>query len=111
MKLKPLQLLNIFCTRERGWPSGRARNSESRSPGFDPHKGYRVEYCLKARKRWFRPDRTEKNLTGTLNLNTNKYFAKYIHIVMYDSYLLKDVHSVLVNFPREYAQESMMLYI
>ena len=33
------------------------------------------------------------------------------HNVMYDSYLLKDVHSVLVNFPREYAQESMMLYI
>ena len=31
--------------------------------------------------------------------------------VMYDSYMLKDVHSVLVNFPREYAQESMMLYI
>ena len=31
--------------------------------------------------------------------------------VMYDSYLLKDVHSVLVKFPREYAQESMMLYI
>ena len=30
---------------------------------------------------------------------------------MYDSYLSKDVHSVLVNFPREYAQESMMLYI
>ena len=30
---------------------------------------------------------------------------------MYDSYLLKDGHSVLVNFPREYAQESMMLYI
>ena len=26
---------------------------------------------------------------------------------MYDSYLLKDVHSVLVNFPREYAQESI----
>ena len=34
-----------------------------------------------------------------------------IIFVMYDSYLLKDVHSVLVNFPREYAQESMMLYI
>ena len=34
-----------------------------------------------------------------------------INCVMYDSYLLKDVHSVLVNFPREYAQESMMLYI
>ena len=33
------------------------------------------------------------------------------NIVMYDSYLLKDVHSVLVNFPREYAQESMILYI
>ena len=26
---------------------------------------------------------------------------------MYDSYLLKDVHSVLVNFPREYAQETL----
>ena len=34
-----------------------------------------------------------------------------LYLVMYDSYLLKDVHSVLVNFPREYAQESMMLYI
>ena len=34
-----------------------------------------------------------------------------VYYVMYDSYLLKDVHSVLVNFPREYAQESMMLYI
>ena len=32
----------------------------------------------------------------------------YLQVVMYDSYLLKDVHSVLVNFPREYAQESMM---
>ena len=30
------------------------------------------------------------------------------YAVMYDSYLLKDVHSVLVNFPREYAQESMI---
>ena len=38
-------------------------------------------------------------------------FSQYVNIVMYDSYLLKDVHSVLVNFPREYAQESMMLYI
>ena len=39
-----------------------------------------------------------------------RYFSCLI-FVMYDSYLLKDVHSVLVNFPREYAQESMMLYI
>ena len=38
-------------------------------------------------------------------------FPLYQYLVMYDSYLLKDVHSVLVNFPREYAQESMMLYI
>ena len=34
-----------------------------------------------------------------------------VTFVMYESYLSKDVHSVLVNFPREYAQESMMLYI
>ena len=44
-----------------------------------------------------------------LYFNSSVYFS--IKIVMYDSYLLKDVHSVLVNFPREYAQESMMLYI
>ena len=45
--------------RER-WPSGRASDSESRGPGFDPHKGHRVvslsknmnsiEYWLKPRK-------------------------------------------------------------
>ena len=38
-------------------------------------------------------------------------FNNTLYSCMYDSYLLKDVHSVLVNFPREYAQESMMLYI
>ena len=41
----------------------------------------------------------------------NNIFNSILTIVMYDSYLLKDVHSVLVNFPREYAQESMILYI
>ena len=40
-----------------------------------------------------------------------KQQGKRLTLVMYDSYLLKDVHSVLVNFPRKYAQESMMLYI
>ena len=40
----------------------------------------------------------------------NTFFSGH-QSVMYDSYLLKDVHSVLVNFPREYAQESMILYI
>ena len=49
-------------------------------------------------------------------LTTEQAKVNDIHLtlyasVMYDSYLLKDVHSVLVNFPREYAQESMMLYI
>ena len=53
----------------------------------------------------------------SVHLYTNWQFGNQIKIaklksyVMYDSYLLKDVHSVLVNFPREYAQESMMLYI
>ena len=45
------------------------------------------------------------------NLNHKVVPKLSISTVMYDSYLLKDVHSVLVNFPREYAQESMMLYI
>ena len=45
------------------------------------------------------------------NAFSTKFKVPLLQCVMYDSYLLKDVHSVLVNFPREYAQESMMLYI
>ena len=61
---------------------------------------------------------TQEGRDGTTYLTSGKVsttcrpiqmFKQYT--VMYDSYLLKDVHSVLVNFPREYAQESMMLYI
>ena len=57
-------------------------DSESRGPGFEPHKRHRVVSLSKAhllptvlvkpRKRWLRPDMTEKLLTGTLSLNTNK---------------------------------------
>ena len=64
------------------WRSGRASDSESRGPGFEPHKRHRVVSLSKAhllptvlvkpRKRWLRPDMTEKLLTGTLSLNTNK---------------------------------------
>ena len=71
------------------WRSGRASDSESRGPGFEPHKRHRVVSLSKAhllptvlvkpRKRWLRPDMTEKLLTGTLNLNTNKQ-TNYIKI-------------------------------
>ena len=53
-------------------------------------------------------------MDNKLAVNHNKSKVDHFRpqsVVMYDSYLLKDVHSVLVNFPREYAQESMMLYI
>ena len=62
------------------WHSGRASNSESRGPGFDPNKRHRVvslskthklpTELVKPRKRWLHPDMTEKLLTGTLSLNT-----------------------------------------
>ena len=64
------------------WRSGRASDSESRSPEFDPHRRRRVAslskihyfptVLVKPRKRWLHPNMTEKLLTGTLSLNTNK---------------------------------------
>ena len=58
------------------WPSGRASESGARGRGFDPHSGRRVVSLSKIhlppnkelvipRKRWLRPDMTEKLLTGT----------------------------------------------
>ena len=65
--------------RERG---GRALDSESKGPGFDPHRRHRVVSLskthqlptvqVKPRKSWLRPDMTEKLLIGTLSLDTNK---------------------------------------
>ena len=58
-----------------GWRSGGASDSESRGPGFDPHRRHRVvslskthslpTVLVKPRKRWLRPNMTEKLLTGT----------------------------------------------
>ena len=71
-------------TRIKGaqWRSGRASDSESRGPGFDPHRRHRVVSLSKThqlpavlvepRKSWLRPDMTEKLLTRTLSLNANK---------------------------------------
>ena len=63
-------------SREAPWPSGRASYSGARGRGFDPHLGRRVVSLSKIhlppkkvmvipRKRWLRPDMTEKLLTGT----------------------------------------------
>ena len=64
------------------WRSGRASDSESRGPWFDPHRRHRVVSLRKTHllptvlvepmKRWLRPDMTEKLLTETLSPNTNK---------------------------------------
>ena len=62
---------------------GRALVSESRDPGsiltdctlLCPYWERHInspEYWLKPRRQWFRPDMTEKSLTGMLKLNTNK---------------------------------------
>ena len=63
------------------WRSGRASDSASRGLGFDAHRRHRIvslsktklpTVLVKPRKCWLRPDMTEKMLTGTLSLNTNK---------------------------------------
>ena len=50
--------------------------------GFDPHRRHRVvslskthylpSVLVKPRKSWLHPDMTEKLISGTLSLNTNK---------------------------------------
>ena len=65
-----------YSAGEVWWPSGRASDSGARGRGFDPHSGRCVVYLSKIhlppkkvlvipRKRWLRPDMSEKLLTGT----------------------------------------------
>ena len=77
----------IQLLRGARWRSGRASDSESKGPWFDSHRRHRVmSLCkthkpllVKLKKRWLCLDMTEKLLTGTLSLNTNK------HIQLLDS--------------------------
>ena len=67
-----LRLSFSLVCKEARWPSGRASDSGARGRGFDPHSGRRVEQdtftsqkvLVIPRKRWLRPDMTEKLLTG-----------------------------------------------
>ena len=72
--------ISLTCRAVR-WLIGRASNSEARGRGFETYLHHVVSlgktlYFPKVlvipRKRWLRPDMTEKLLTGTLNINTNK---------------------------------------
>ena len=36
------------CDKGARWPSGRASDSESNGPGFEPHKGHRVVFLSNA---------------------------------------------------------------
>ena len=75
-------LSHIYFLREAWCPGYRASDCKSRGPGFESHKGHSVvplsntynspQHWLILRKWWFRPDMSEKLLTGTLNANTNK---------------------------------------
>ena len=71
-------------TREVRWPSDRVSDSGARGRRFDPHSGCRVVSLSKihlppkkvlviSRKRWLRPDMTEKLLMGRkASTQTNK---------------------------------------
>ena len=55
---------------------------ERRTPNREPCVGRHINslmFLVKPRKRWLRPDMTEKLLTGTLSLNTNKQSNKVAH--------------------------------
>ena len=64
------------------WPSGRASDSGARGRGFDTYLRRVVslskdtftprKVLVIPRKRWLRPDMTEKMFTGTLSLNKTK---------------------------------------
>ena len=72
------------------WLSSRASDSGARGRGFETYLGRVVslsktskvliiplsnssKVLIISRKRWLRPDMTEKLLTGTFSLNTNKH--------------------------------------
>ena len=63
------------------WLSGRVSDSGARGRGLETYLRcvaslsktlYSLKVLVIPRKRWLRPDITEKLLTGTLSLNTNK---------------------------------------
>ena len=67
------------------WLSGRASDSGARARGFETYlrrvvSSSKTLYSRKVlvipRKRWLHPNMTEKLLTGTLSLNTNKQTNK-----------------------------------
>ena len=77
------EMLNRVRSSTRGaqWLSGRASDSGPRGRGFETYirrvlsltmTFYSPKVLVIHRKPWLRPDMTEKLLTGTLNLNTNK---------------------------------------
>ena len=98
-------------------------DSESRVPGFDPHKCHRVvslsktrelpTVLVKPRKCWLRPDLTEKLLTGTLSLSTNK-IKKTKNIDCSKpkiNEILKDFKWLVKNNFTMCAQDSLKLYL
>ena len=89
---------------EAWWRSvKRALDYESRIPGFDPNMHHRVvslskthelpTVLVKPRKRWLRLYMTEKLLTGTLSLNTNKTNT-FTHIRYQTQQYTLDSHNI-----------------
>ena len=84
------------------WPSGRASDSGARGRGFDTYLRRVVslskdtftprKVLVISRKRWLRPDMTEKLLTGMLSLNKTKPNMVYL------SFCLLNIH-VFELFP------------
>ena len=85
------QLWNFKYSRGARWLSGRALDSGARGRGFETYVHrvislnktlYSPKVLVIPRKQWLRPDMTEKLLTGTLNLNTNKYRCLKMSLVV-----------------------------
>ena len=94
----------LFLFEGARWRSGRASDSESRGPGFSSHRRHGVvslsktHYCLNPGSVDC-PDMTEKLLTKTLSLNTNKIFLLVgaLHPSQ-QQWSCRDVASILWDF-------------
>ena len=82
--------VNITKHRERGGSVVDRLTPEPEVVGFETYLChvvslrktlYSPKVLVMPRKRWLRPDMTEKLLTGNLNLNTNKQTNKKLNIL------------------------------
>ena len=111
LQMLPSAFFSLNTNMGARWRSGKLSDSESRGSEFDPHRRHRVvslsqTHSLhtvlgKPRKSWLPPDMTEKLLTGTFSLNTNKHIQTQMfmmHITIDISGICR-ISTIVINKP------------